>query len=91
MAVLEGCLIGHEKLGSRGQVKKLIVFAEMGPCAGYAVAGVPGVTPGRRSLTVNDYGIMAATFLNFETRKACRMISKEEARELDAVGLQVHS
>jgi formylmethanofuran dehydrogenase subunit E len=29
-----------------------------------------------------DYGIMAATFLNLETRKAFRILSTEEAREL---------
>ena len=78
-----GCrLIGLEDPRSRDQIKKLIVFVEMDRCAGDAVAHVTGAKLGRRSLKFVDYGIMAATFLNLETGKACRVISTEEARDL---------
>jgi formylmethanofuran dehydrogenase subunit E len=82
MAMLGCSLIGLEDPRSRDQIKKLIVFVEMDRCAGDAVAHVTGAKLGRRSLKFVDYGIMAATFLNLETRKAYRVISTEEAREL---------
>jgi len=82
MAMLGCRLIGLEDPRSRDQIKKLIVFVEMDRCAGDAVAHVTGAKLGRRSLKFVDYGIMAATFLNLETGKACRVISTEEARAL---------
>ena len=82
MAMLGCRLIGLEDPRSRDQIKKLIVFVEMDRCAGDAVAHVTGAKLGRRSLKFVDYGIMAATFLNLETAKACRVISTEDARDL---------
>jgi formylmethanofuran dehydrogenase subunit E len=82
MAMLGCRLIGLDEPTSHEQIKKLIVFVEMDRCTGDAVAHVTGVKLGRRSLKFMDYGIMAATFLNLETRKAFRILSTEEAREL---------
>lgn len=82
MAMLGCRLIGLNDPTTHEQIKKLIVFVEMDRCTGDAVAHVTGVKLGRRSLKFMDYGIMAATFLNLETRKAFRVLSTEEARDL---------
>ncbi len=82
MAMLGCRLIGLNDPTIHDQIKKLIVFVEMDRCTGDAVAHVAGVKLGRRSLKYMDYGIMAATFLNLETRKAVRVVSTEEARDL---------
>ena len=85
MAILGCKLIGLDEPTRRDQIKKLIVYVEMDRCTADAVAHVTGVKLGRRSLKFMDYGIMAATFLNLETKKAFRVISTEEARSLTPV------
>jgi formylmethanofuran dehydrogenase subunit E len=78
-----GCrLIGLDNPRDLSQIKNLIVYVEMDRCAADAVAHVTGTKLGRRSLKFVDYGIMAATFVNMETDKAYRVVSKEEARDL---------
>lgn len=81
MAMLGCRLIGLDNPRSLAQIKKLIVYVEMDRCTADAVAYVTGVKLGRRSLKFTDYGIMAATFLNLETREAYRIISTEESRD----------
>ena len=85
MALLGCRLLGLDEPTSREQIKKLIVFVEMDRCTGDAVAHVTGVKLGRRSLKFMDYGIMAAAFVNLETRRAYRIISTEESRDLAAL------
>ena len=81
-----GCrLIGLDNPRDLSQIKNLIVYVEMDRCAADAVAHVTGTKLGRRSLKFVDYGIMAATFVNMETDKAFRVVSKEEARDLAPV------
>jgi formylmethanofuran dehydrogenase subunit E len=82
MAMLGCRLIGLDDPSSHRQVKKLLVYVEMDRCAADAVALVTGAKLGRRSLKFMDYGIMAATFVNLETRKAYRVLSTEESRDL---------
>ena len=84
MAMLGCRLIGLDNPQRLDQLKKLIVYVEMDRCTADAVAYVTGVKLGRRSLKFTDYGIMAATFLNLETKEAYRIISTEESRELVA-------
>src|SRR3989339_769721 len=80
---MEGCrLIGLDNPRELPQIKKLIVYVEMDRCATDAISFVTGVKLGRRSLKFVDNGIMAATFLNLETKKAFRIVSKETSREL---------
>ena len=85
MAMLGCRLIGLDEPTRRDQIKKLIVVVEMDRCTADAVSYVTGVKLGRRSLKFMDYGIMAATFLNLETRRAYRIVSTEEARDLAGV------
>lgn len=82
MAMLGCRLIGLNEPDSHEQIKKLIVYVEMDRCASDAVAFATGAKLGRRSLKFMDYGIMAATFLNLETKAAFRIISTEESRDL---------
>src|SRR5262250_2369787 len=62
--------------------KKLIVYVEMDRCATDAIQAVTGCSLGKRTLKFLDYGKMAATFFNMETRKAMRVLAKDNAREL---------
>lgn len=54
----------------------------MDRCATDAISYVTGVSLGRRSLKFVGYGIMAATFVNLDTGKAFRIVSKESARDI---------
>ncbi len=79
---MEGCrLIGLDNPGQLPQIKKLIVYVEMDRCATDAVSFVTGAKLGRRSLKFVDNGIMAATFVNLETGKAFRIVSRETSRD----------
>jgi formylmethanofuran dehydrogenase subunit E len=64
------------------QIKRLIVYVEIDRCAADAIAYVTGVKLGRRSLKFMDYGIMAATFVNLDSRAAVRIVSTESSRDL---------
>ena len=81
MAMLGCQLIGLDHPSQMPQIKKLIVYVEIDRCAADAIAYVTGVKLGRRSLKFMDHGIMAATFLNLETGKAFRILSRESARD----------
>jgi len=82
MAMLGCRRIGLDELERRDQIKKLIIYVEIDRCAADAIAYVTGVKLGRRSLKYVDYGIMAATFVNLESKKAFRILSTEETRDL---------
>lgn len=62
--------------------KKLIVWVEIDRCMADAVSAVTGVRLGKRSLKYVDYGKVAATFLNTETRAAVRIVALESSRML---------
>jgi formylmethanofuran dehydrogenase subunit E len=47
-----------------------------------AVGAVTGARLGKRSLKFFDYGKVAATFLNTETKEAVRIVALDESREL---------
>jgi len=80
---MEGCrLIGLNTPRELHKIKKLVVYVEMDRCAADAISHVTGAKLGRRSLKFVDNGIMAATFVNLETKKAFRILSKESARLL---------
>ncbi len=82
MAMLGCRLIGLDAPAGPEQIKKIIVYVEMDRCTADAVSLTTGVKLGRRSLKFKDYGIMAATFVNLETRQAFRVISTERSRYL---------
>lgn len=81
MAVLGCCLTKIED--PRGiDRKKLIVWVEIDRCVTDAISAVTGVRLGKRSLKYQDFGKVAATFLNLSENLAYRVVAKEESREL---------
>src|SRR5829696_6922049 len=62
--------------------KKLIVWVEIDRCMTDAISAVTGVRLGKRSLKYIDYGKVAATFLNTETKRAVRIVAMESSRSL---------
>jgi formylmethanofuran dehydrogenase subunit E len=81
MALLGCRLIGVSD--PRGEDrKKLIVWVEIDRCMADAVGAVTGVRLGKRSLKYFDYGKVAATFLNTETKEAVRVVALEQSRAL---------
>ena len=62
--------------------KKLIVWVEIDRCMTDAISAVTGVRLGKRSLKYVDYGKVAATFLNTETKRAVRIVALESSRGL---------
>jgi len=79
-------VLGLKKIGieePKGKDKKNhIVFVEMDRCATDAVQSVTGCSLGHRTMKFMDYGKMAATFVNLKTKKAVRVIAKEESRDV---------
>jgi formylmethanofuran dehydrogenase subunit E len=62
--------------------KKLIVWVEIDRCMADAVGAVTGVRLGKRSLKYQDYGKVAASFLNTSTGEAVRIVALDESRQL---------
>jgi len=62
--------------------KKLLVWVEIDRCMTDAISAVTGVRLGKRSLKYVDYGKVAATFLNTETKRAVRIVAVESSRAL---------
>ncbi len=62
--------------------KKLYVFVEIDRCATDAIQTVTGCSLGKRSMQWVDHGVMAATFVNLESKEAVRVTALEESREL---------
>jgi len=84
-------LLGLEAIGigdPKGKDRKdLIVYVETDRCATDAILSVTGCHPGKRSMKILDYGKMAATFINLESGKAVRVVTrmnKKKAGEVDA-------
>jgi formylmethanofuran dehydrogenase subunit E len=79
---LVGVDVAEEATSSR--CKKMIVYVEIDRCATDAISSVTGCKLGKRTMKFKDYGIMAATFVNFETGQAFRISAREEAKTLAA-------
>jgi formylmethanofuran dehydrogenase subunit E len=78
-------MLGMRRIGindPKGKDRRsLLVFVEMDRCATDAVQSVTGCSLGHRTMKFLDYGKMAATFVNLATRKAVRVIAREESRD----------
>ncbi|MGE4504680.1 MAG: FmdE family protein [Desulfovibrionaceae bacterium] len=61
--------------------KDFVVIVETDRCATDAIIAVTGLTPGKRSIKVLDFGKMAATFVHLKTGKAVRIHALESSRE----------
>lgn len=79
MALLGCQLVGVEE---PKKSKKLIVFVEIDRCATDAVGIVTGCRLGKRTMKYVDYGKVAATFVNTETKEAVRVVALDQTRQL---------
>jgi len=77
-----GCqMIGLEEPRKPENRKKIMVCVEISRCATDGIQSVTGCSLGRRTLKVMDYGVMAATFLNLETKKTVRISIHQDSRQ----------
>lgn len=63
------------------QDKRLLTFVETDGCAADGVTVATGCWVGRRTLRVIDFGKVAATFVDTDTRRAVRVVPKASIRE----------
>lgn len=79
-------LLGCELIGisdpRHSERKKIIVWVEIDRCLTDAVSVVTGVRLGKRSLKYLDFGKVAATFYNTDTKIAVRIRALDESRLL---------
>jgi formylmethanofuran dehydrogenase subunit E len=61
-------------------IKRLITFVEIDRCMTDAVSLVTGCRLGKRSLKYFDFGKVAATFADLETKRAARVVAREDSR-----------
>ncbi|MBI1880621.1 MAG: TraR/DksA C4-type zinc finger protein [Chloroflexi bacterium] len=63
------------------QDKRLLTFVETDGCAADGLAVATGCRVGRRTLRVIDFGKVAATFVDTDTRRAVRVVPRASIRE----------
>lgn len=61
--------------------KRLLVISETDGCFVDGVEAVSGVSVGRRTLRVEDYGKIAATFVDVKTERALRVAPRTDVRQ----------
>jgi formylmethanofuran dehydrogenase subunit E len=73
--------------------KKLMVFVEIDRCATDAIMALTGCRPGKRTMKILDYGKMAATFINLESGKSVRVVTRSNRKitDGDPVGMPYHN
>jgi len=79
-------ILGMEQIGlhvpeAGKREKRVIVYVEMDRCATDAIQTVTGCSLGHRTMKFCDYGKMAATFVNLETKRAIRLVAREDLRD----------
>jgi formylmethanofuran dehydrogenase subunit E len=79
MAILGCNLVGIDEPAVG---RNLIVFVEIDRCAADAINTVTGCRLGKRTLKYRDFGKLAATFFNTETKEAVRVVALESSRAL---------
>jgi formylmethanofuran dehydrogenase subunit E len=77
MALAGGGALGLELPRSD---KQLVVIAETDGCFSDGLAVAAGVSPGHRTLRIEDYGKVAATFVNARTGEAIRLLPRPDVR-----------
>ena len=75
-------LYGAQLLGSpnRHRSKRLLVILETDGCFADGVEVATGCSIGQRTLRIEDYGKVAATFVNLFTNKTIRLVPKSDIR-----------
>ncbi|MCC6315038.1 MAG: formylmethanofuran dehydrogenase, partial [Thermomicrobiales bacterium] len=81
MALLAGKLLG---LNVPQQDKRLLTIVETDGCAADGIEIGAGCSIGRRTLRVEDFGKVAATFIDTRLDRALRIVPRQSARALAA-------
>lgn len=63
------------------QDKRLLVIAETDGCFADGLEVAAGISAGHRTLRIEDYGKVAATFIDTKTGKSLRLAPKRDVRE----------
>ena len=79
MGMLAGEILGLDLPQSD---KRLFTIVETDGCASDGIAVATNCWVGRRTLRVEDYGKVAATFVDIQTGRAVRIVPRREARQL---------
>jgi len=76
-------LLAGERLGLElpQKDKRLLTIVETDGCGADGIAVATGCWVGRRTLRIEDYGKVAATFIDTETGRAVRLAPRSEARQ----------
>jgi formylmethanofuran dehydrogenase subunit E len=81
LAMLGCARLGIEEPRGRDR-KRLVTFVEIDRCATDAIGVVTGCRLGKRALKFRDWGKMAATFVDLQTRRAIRIAARESSKDL---------
>ncbi len=88
MGMLAGCKLGlalpqiDTRAGGASAGKRLLTIVETDGCFADGISVATGCWVGRRTLRVEDYGKVAATFVDTQTECALRIAPRREARIL---------
>jgi len=77
MAIVAGAVLG---LDLPRTDKRLLVIAETDGCFIDGLEAAAGVSPGHRTLRIEDYGKVAATFVDVRTEQAFRLAPRPDVR-----------
>ncbi len=77
MGMLAGVLLDFD-LPQSG--KRLLAIVETDGCVTDGIAAATGCAVGRRTMRIEDFGKVAATFVDAETERAVRIVPRNEAR-----------
>lgn len=69
------------RLGLPQEDKRLLTIAETDGCAIDGITAVTGCSVGHRTLRVEDYGKIAATFIDTESGRAVRVVPRNGIRQ----------
>ena len=77
MGLVAGCELGLELPRSD---KRLLAIVETDGCIVDAIVAATGCRVGRRTLRIEDYGKVAATFVDVDSMRCLRIVPRAEAR-----------
>jgi len=81
MAMLGLALLGINDPHGKDR-KRLVTYVEIDRCMTDAIGVVTGCRLGKRALKFRDWGKVAATFVDLESRKAVRLAARESSKAL---------
>ncbi len=84
MSILGLRLLGYACPLGMPEIKNIVGIVEIERCLTDAVSSATGLRFGRGSLKLINTGLLAATFLDMQSGKAVRVLSREDSRDLAA-------